>query len=122
MSLSQFIRYSMVVIILAVVAFAAYQAYLILGPKDWSSSRPDGPSVHVINNSDVDICDVWIQRDFGASTGEIVTYDRRIKSGNDLYFKVEPGTYILTVYDCDDNLIDQTRDAYIETTYDWEIQ
>jgi hypothetical protein len=107
----------MIVIILAAVAFAAYQAYQILGPKDWSNSPPDGPSAHVINNSDVDICD-----DFGASKGQIVTYDRRIKSRDDLYFKVEPGTYILTVYDCEDNLIDQIRDAYIETAYDWEIQ
>ena len=121
MSLSQFTRNSMIVIILAAVAFAAYQAYLILGPKDWSSSRPDGPSVHVINNSDSNICSVWIERDMGASTGPIQTYDPQIKIGDDLYFKIDPGTYNLTVYDCDDNVLNNNWGVFIEETYDWNV-
>jgi hypothetical protein len=112
----------MIVIILAAVAFAAYQAYLILGPKDWSNSRPDGPSAHIVNNTDTNICSVWIARDFGASTGGPTKYDRRINQGDDLYFKVVPGTYNLTVYDCDNNLLSDNWGVYIEDTYTWEVQ
>lgn len=122
MTLSQFTRRSMMLIIIAAVAFAAYQAYLILGPKDWSGSRPDGPSVHVINSTDADICETWIERDLGVRNAPVIVYDRKIKSGDDLYYKIEAGTFNFTVFDCDSNMLSENWGIFVENSYDWVVE
>lgn len=122
MTLSQFTRRSMMLIIIAAVAFAAYQVYLILEPKDWSSSRPDGPSVHVINSTDTDICETWIERDLGVRNAPVIVYDRKIKSGDDLYYKIEAGTFNFTVYDCENNLLSDNWGVFVENSYDWVVE
>ncbi len=92
-------------------------------------SGPSGPSggegkatITLINNSDQDICYVYISPTTSDEWGEDwLGAVEIVGPGEQRTFEVDPGTYDMMATDCDDNEIDTQWEVEVTTSYRWVI-
>ena len=110
------------VVVLVVAISAAVLTVINNNTLPGSENRPDGPSLHIVNNSSQTICKVQTTHILESGSLNARTFDgREIVAGKELYYEVGAGFYDLAALNCNGDLLAGVHNAEITDSYTWTI-
>jgi hypothetical protein len=115
-------RLLILLLVVVLVGVAAILALIAFDSPPGSENRPDGTSIHIVNNSSQTICSVQATRISDDGSLKASTFDsREIAAGKWLYYQVDAGNYDLAALNCGGTLLEDAHNVAIAGTYTWAI-
>ena len=98
-----------------------FESYLA-GEQEWTVSMGDEASVTLYNNSGQSVCYVYISPSSSSDWGGDWLGDSEIlDAGYNRIFYLPAGTYDLAAEGCDDYLLDEQYDVWVDGNVDWSL-